>query len=127
METSLLDTANWIQLKAFLNLDRDASWREKLNCYYGILSLLRPVLTNRQLIDTFFFTQYGPKDYASEPETMYIRRIESIPETQISYIRIRIHPLDGRREDVVQAVATALLGQPLILVFEIFDGFENAD
>ncbi|MFC1803761.1 hypothetical protein ACFL0D_07335 [Thermoproteota archaeon] len=125
MENPILETSSWIQLKVFMNIDREVSWREKLNCYYGILLLLRPVLINRQIIDTFFFSQYGPKDYVPEPDIMYIRRIESTPETQVSYIRIRIHPLEGRREEVILAATMALVEQPLILDFEVLNEYDT--
>lgn len=125
MDNSLLDTSSWVQLKVFMNIGREASWREKLNCYYGILSLLQPTPINRQIIDAFFFSQYGPKDYSPEPDTMYIRRIESPPQTQISYIRLRIHPIDGRREEVIQATSSALLEQEIVLDFEILNEYNT--
>lgn len=125
MQDSLLEPKSWIQLKVFMNLDRASNWREKLNCYYGILSLLRPILTNRQLIDAFFFSQYGLEDYTPESEILYIKRVLAMPTNKISYIRIRIHPIDGKRADVIDSVSKLLTNQTLVWDFEILNEYDT--
>jgi len=125
MQDSLLEPKSWIQLKVFMDLDREANWRERLNCYYGILSLLRPILKNRQLIDAFFFSQYGPEDYTPEPEKLYLKRLQVLPTDKISYIRIRIHPIDGKRADVIDSASKLLTNQTLVWDFEILNEFDT--
>ena len=125
MQDSLLEPTSWIQLKVFMNLDGDANWREKLNCYYGILSLLRPILTNRQLIDVFFFTQYGPKDYTPERKELYLKRLPVSPTNKISYIKLRIHPIDGKRADVIDLFSSTFTDQALVWNFEILKEYDT--
>ena len=124
MQDSLLEPKSWIQLKVFMNLDREANWRMKLNCYYGILSLLRPIFTNRQVIDAFFFSQYGPEDYTPESEMLYLKRVLALPTNKISYIRIRIHPPEGKHADVIDSVSRLLTNQILVWDFEMLNEYD---
>jgi len=125
MQDSLLKPKGWIQLKVLMNLSSETDLRGKLNCYYGILSLLRPILTNRQLIDVIFFSQYGPEDYTPESEILYVKRVQALPTNKISYIRIRIHPMEGKRAVVIDSVSRLLTNQTLVWDFEIFNEYDT--
>ena len=125
MQDSLLDTKGWIQLKVFMNLDKEATQRMKLNIYYGILLLLKPILTNEQLIDAFFYSQYGPEDYTPEPKKLYIKRVRALPTCKVSYIRIRIHPMEGKHADVIDSVSRLLTNQILVWDFEILNEYDT--
>lgn len=124
MQYSILESRSWLQLKVFMNLPDETNWKERLNCYFGILSFLRPILTNKQLIDTFFFSQYGPEDYALEPETIYEKKLQVLPTNKISYIRIRIHPMEEKRIVVIDSVTRSLTDQALVLGFEILNKYD---
>ncbi len=107
-----------------MNLQPEFNLRERLNCYFGILSSLRLILTNNQLIDAFFFSQYGPEDYAPEPETMYVKKLQVLPTNKVSYIRIRIHPLEENRKFVIDSVTRLLNNQALAWNFEILNKYD---
>ena len=107
-----------------MNLRDETNWREKLDCYYGILSLLRSILTDRQMIDNFFFSQYGPEDYVAEPESLYLKRLQTLPTNKISYIRIRIHPMEGKYTDLIDSVSRLLNSQTLVWDFEILKEYD---
>lgn len=124
MEDSLLELKSWIQFKVFMNLDKEATWREKLTCYYGILLLLKSILNNQKLIDVFFFSQYGPKNYTTESERLYLKKVLVLPTSKVSYIRIRIHPMEGKSKVVIASISKLLTNQTLVWDFEILKEYD---
>ena len=94
-------------------------------CYHGISLLVKLVLEDRRLLESFFFSQYGPENYVEEDSSRYIRRIDTLPNQAISYIRLRISPVSGNRDNAVQSLTTILLqNRALVLGFEILSSYD---
>lgn len=120
MNGSLLESNSWLELRIIMKLEGNVTWKTKLTVYHQTLLALIPILNDRELIDVFFFTQYGPCEYTqNEPTANYIRKIQEPISHKVSYIKIRVHPLEEHREELTRQITSLLESQDQVIDFEI--------
>lgn len=113
-----------------MNLHPNSSIGERLTCYHGILFSIKPVVENRDMVDSFFFSQYGPEEYSPEDISRYVRRSRVLdtpggPREKVSYIRLRVCPYSERIDSFNELLAQSLdQNSALVLDYEILKHYD---
>ena len=91
---------NWIQFKLYDDPSIERNWKGHLNWYHTMLRSLRPIIENEQDILISFFTVYGPQHYDAFERVIAEKSLPNPPDRNVRFIKLRIFPLLGRREQV---------------------------
>ena len=81
------------------------------------------------LVNAFFFTYYGPENYAQDThEGRFLRKISNVPKEKVVYVRLRINVRILARNGIIDALTRILeIDQKLVRDFEILQEYDVLD
>jgi hypothetical protein len=93
---------NWIQFKLYDDPAISRDWKSNLGWYHSTLRAIRSTIETHDVV-MVLFTTYGPQAYEGFEREIAERSLPNIPDSDVSFVKLRLFPLAGSRRSVAEA------------------------